>query len=250
MAERAAVTTLVPDIPAPAMLLLRLHADDAAALGPLRTRAGWALCEADGTLWLQCPDTAEAECAALPCGGRYRSDARGLLTPLHGTLPVAQAPAGPWLPLAEALAVQQVTAVMPGRTRERLTISLVRIGSESPAQALLLPLASLAAWVENAPRIRLNLLQFAAAADGRTFVRGTPLPPVPGSPFYLRGALALPCGWDFAPHVWAGWVEKSLAVPAGALALVHEDASMEMIGAEGFSPLTLAAVRRTLMTLP
>ncbi len=232
------------------MLLLRLHADDAAALGPHRTSAGWALCEDGGALWLQCPDTAEADCAALPCAGRYRSDAGGLLTPLHGSLPVARAPAVPWLPLAETLTVQPVMPVMPGRTRERPGISLVRTGNEAPAQALLLPLPVLAAWVENAPRLRLERLQFAAAADGRTFVRGVPLPPVPGAPYYFCGTLALPCGWDFAPHVWAGWVEKSLAVPAEALALVHEDSRIEMIGAEGFAPLTLAAVRRTLVTLP
>ncbi len=181
---------------------------------------------------------------------RYRSDARGLLTPLDGCVPVAQAPAGPWMPLAEILPVQSAVPGFPGRTRQRVEVALVRAGREQPAQALLLPLAELLPWVEQAPRIRLERLQFAAAADGRAFVKGTPLPPVAGTAFYFAGAMALPCGWEFAPHLWHGWVEKALAVPSGCMALVHSDARIELIGAEGFAPLTLAAVRRTLAAAP
>src|SRR5688572_13870184 len=159
------------------MLLLRLHRADSVALGPFRVRAGFALCSADDALWLQCPDMAEEETASLPCVARYRMNGRGLLTPFHSTLPVAAAPAGPWLPLEKALAVQPVQPVMPGRTRERLALSIVPTEREMCAQALLLPLAELAPWVEEAPRVRLERLQFAAAADGRALVRGTPLPP-------------------------------------------------------------------------
>jgi MoxR-vWA-beta-propeller ternary system domain bpX2 len=231
------------------MMVFAFHLPDAPSLAPHRTRAGWSACVENNALWLRCPDADAAECAALPAVARYRSDARGLLTPLEGTVPVAQAPAGPWLPLTEIFAVQSATPNYPGRTRQRLDISLVRTEREQPAQALLLPLAELLPWVELAPRIRLERLQFAAAADGCAFVKGTPLPPVPGAAFYFAGAMALPCGWDFAPHLWHGWVEKALAIPAGGLCLVQEDVRLELIGAEGFAPLTLAAVRRTLAAL-
>ncbi len=228
------------------MIILRLHSRDAAALAPHRTRAGWQLCGDGESLWLQCPDHAETECAALPCTERYHADNQGRLRLPGGTLPVAKTPAGPWLPLTEALPLQPGPPALPGRTREPLTISLVRSERAVTAGGMLLPLESLVPWVEKAPRLRLQRLQFAARADGQTFVRGTPLPPVAGVSFYMKGALALPCGWDFAPHVWSGWVEKALAVPAGALAVVHENATIELIGAEGFVPLTLGALRRTL----
>ncbi len=231
------------------MIVLVFSLTDAPALAPQRTRAGWTACLENGALWLRCPAADAAECAALPAVARYRCDSRGLLTPLEGSVPVAQAPAGPWLPLTEVFPVHPATPNFPGRTRQRLNVSLVRTEREQPAQAVLLPLAQMLPWVEQAPRIRLERLQFAAAADGRALVKGTPLPPVPGAVFYFAGAMALPCGWDFAPHLWHGWVEKALAIPAGGLCLVHEDARLELIGAEGFAPLTLAAVRRTVAAL-
>lgn len=231
------------------MLLLVFSTTDASALAPHRTRAGWTACVEDGALWLRCPVADAAECAALPAVARYRCHDGARLTPLAGRVPVAPAPAGPWLPLTEMLPVQSAAPCFPGRTRQRLEVSLVRTEREQPAQAVLLPLAVLLPWVEQAPRIRLERLQFAAAADGRAFVKGTPLPQVPGAAYYFAGAMALPCGWDFAPHLWHGWVEKALAIPAGGLCLVHEDARLELIGAEGFAPLTLAAVRRTLAAL-
>jgi len=228
------------------MLILRLARKDAAALAPHRTRADWGLCADGDALWLRCPADSEAACAALPCVARYRSDARGLLTPLPGTVPVAAAPPGPWRALTDFLTIQPAAAAMPGRGAGKVAVALVRSEETQPAEALLLSVPDLLPWVEQAPRVRLERLQFAAAADGRAFVRGRPLPQLAGAAFYFRGALAVPCGWDFAPHVWPGWLEQAIGLAPGMAALVHEDAQMEVIGAEGFTPLTLAAVRRTL----
>lgn len=227
------------------MLLLHLDPADATTLGPYRTRAGWELCAMEESIWIRCPESALEECANLPCRGRYRSDNSGRLTPLDATVPVMMAPGEEWQPLIESILILPVASRMPGTPRERVELSLVRSERETTADALLLSLEELAVWVEQAPRVRLDRLRFAAAPDGRALVIGTPLPPVPGTPHYLCGALALPCGWGFAPHLWPAWVDKSLSLPSGAMALIHENARIEVVGQEGLSPLTLAAIRCT-----
>jgi hypothetical protein len=44
-------------------------------------------------------------------------------------------------------------------------------------------------------------------------------------------------------------VEQVLMLAAGSIALVDPDGGMEIIGQEGFAPLTLAALRRTTVAL-
>ena len=229
------------------MLLLQMAIEDVSALGPFRTQAGWELHADAASVWVRCPVSAADDCAGLPCRGKYRVDAQGCITPWQGTVPVGNAPGGPWQALSDFLTVTAPVSGMPARARARLEITLQRSARVRTAESLLLEMSELAAWVERAPKVRLQRLKFAAAADGRALVLGSPLPPLPGVAHYHWGTMAIPCGWEFASHVWPGWVESSLALPKGALALVGSDARLEIIGEEGFTPLTLAAVRLTLL---
>ena len=232
------------------MLVLQLPADSPARLGPYRTQSGWEVCEENQTLWLSLPVEAAEPAATLPCLARYRIDARQRLIPLHGSLPTGLLPVGPWQSLEAFLTIAAPAAVLPGRQQGKLEITLTRSSSETEPTALLATLPDLAAWADKASRLRLGRLSFAAAADGRVFVRGTPLPSVPGIPWYFQGNLALPAGWEFAPPLRPAWVERVLLPAPGSIALVEPDGRVELIGQEGFAPLTLAALRRTTAALP
>ncbi len=231
------------------MIVLQLPADSAARLGPYRTQSGWEVCEENQTLWLRLPVEAAESAAALPCLARYRVDARQRLIPLHGSVPTGLLPVGPWQSLEVFLTIVPPAAVLPGRQQGKLGITLTRSSCEIEPTALLASLADLAAWAGRASRLRLNRLTFAAAADGRVFVRGTPLPSVPGTPWYFQGNLALPAGWEFVPPLRPAWVERVLLPAPGSIGLVEPDGHVELIGQEGFAPLTLAALRRTTAAL-
>jgi hypothetical protein len=236
------------------MLVLQLPMDAASLLGPHRMQAGWEVCQdlKENTLWLRCPDGARNATAALPCTARYRTDHAGRLIPWTGTLPVAKMPAGPWEALNVWLVAGAPPLSLPGRGQSRVDIRLERSSRERTPSALLLDLDSLLAWAETASRLRLSGLNFAASASGggRALVTGTPLPPVPGTACYFHGRLTLPCGWDFPPPLWPAWVEQCLSLPQEALALLDPSGRVEILEQEGFMPLTLAAVRRTLGALP
>lgn len=240
-------------------------------LGPHRKRGGWEVCEtetetAEGItgarrkLWLRCPDrdTAEELMAGLPCAGRYRVGTSGSLVPLGKKLPVGRVPAGPWVKLMDWLKVEGPQAVLPGRCQGKVEVRLERSGREEPAAGLLMSLEMLTAWAESASRLRMGRLRFAVSGFGnsrgagtnaddgpRALVLGEPPPSAPGQACYARGRLLLPCGWDFTPPVVAAWVEESLALPPGAVALLDPSGSVEMLEQESFAPLSLAAVRRT-----
>lgn len=233
------------------MPLLQLPADSAESLAPHRTRPGWEVCRADGAWWLRIPDDAHSMQAAapLPALARYQVDPRRRLIPLHGTLPIGREPAGPWEPLGEVLRVQPPAALFPGRLGARLALEWVRSPLEKEPAALLTTLHVLLPWAENAARARLRPLVFAAAPEGKVFVRGTPLPSVPGTVFYFQNNLALPCGWDFAPPLRAAWVGPALGLPVHSIALLTPPSGVAEISQESFVPLTLAALRRTLEQL-
>ncbi len=232
------------------MIVLQLPADSHARLGQHRTQSGWEICEENQALWLRLPEEAVARAAALPSLARYRVDVRQRLIPLLGSLPTGLLPLGPWQSLEDFLTIAAPPAVLPGRQQGKLEITLTRSSCETEPTALLARLEDLTAWADKASRLRLGRLSFAAAADGRVFVRGTPLPSVPGIPWYFQGNLALPAGWEFALPLRPAWVERALLPAPGSIALVDPDGCMEIIGQEGFAPLTLAALRRTTAALP
>jgi len=229
------------------MFVFHLSPGTLSALGPPRTRPGWEICEAGEALWLRCPETpAEAEAtSALPVLARYRTDSQDRLIPWQGSLPVALVPAGPWQALTDYLEVTPFPARLPGRNQQRVTVTLSPSPHETEPTALLAGLADLLVWADQASRLRLGRLKFAAARDGRVLVIGTPLPPIPGTACYFQGALGLPCGWDVAAPLQAGWVGQSLALPPGAMALLDPAGGVEIISLEAIIPLSLAALRRT-----
>lgn len=227
------------------MQILLLPPASTTSLGPHRTRAGWEICEDGAHIWLRIPDEAEAQTATLPALARYRIDSRQRLITLNATLPVGLSPVGPWQSLTEFLTVPPPSPLLPGRTPGKLEINLSRSSREVEPAALLADLSALLPWAESASRLRLARLTFASTNDSRVLVRGTPLPPVPGSAHYVQGRLALPCGWELTPPLLPAWVEESLALPAGAIALLLPDGGIEMLGQESFTQLSLAALRRT-----
>ena len=231
------------------MLVLRLHPDSIAALGPHRTQPAWEACIAEDALWLRCPEADAARTAALPCTVRFRTNDAGDLVPATGRIAVRRAPHGRWSALVDFLTPQPPRPLLPATVPGGFAVRLVPSSAEAVAAALLAPLAALTAWAEDAPRVRRDRLAFAATPDGTAIVRGTPLPAVPGTPLHRRGALLLPCGFDLPAGIATSWVEASLTLPAGALVLVAPDGRWHRVDAEAFVPFSLAALRRTARTL-
>src|SRR5207248_2131641 len=114
-----------------------------------------------------------------------------------------------------------------------------------PASVLVTALADWVAYATTVPAIRLRPLRFAAAADGRALVRGTPLPPIQGRRYTEAAGLAVPAGFDWSPPVEPAVLRKLLGLGDGDLALFDEDATYERIDASQFARATRSAARAT-----
>lgn len=224
----------------------KIDARDLGALAGHRGLSGWSLCpDADGTFWLKVPPADEDAFRKLPLIGRWSADAAGKLVREGRVVPEALLPADGWQTLATLLPVAPPMRGAPGMPPPAVAFCLEPDDSGHPAAALLCRRETFTAWAANAFAPRLDCLRFACCEDGRIFVAGSPLPPLPGTGFHRIGRLWLPCGWRLPDHAWPELLEEVLGLGRNRMSLLHPDGSHEDLDEENLVPATRAAVRTT-----
>jgi hypothetical protein len=186
----------------------------------------------------------------LPGAQRFAVQADGALIPDSARLPRGKLPEVDWQPLSAWISLAPQPAAFAGELRRRAALRLVRTGQEESACVLLTPWAEWQAYALSASALRLRPLRFAVCDDGRTLLRGNPLPPLLGERYVEHGGIAVPCGWSLAPALDPPIIRELLGIPAADLALFKEDISWEWIRAERFVSATRSSVRATKETLP
>jgi hypothetical protein len=224
----------------------RIASADLRALAAHRGRRGWALrAEGPKHFWLRVPAADEAAFRMLPLTGRWSPDDEGRMVRDGRRVVESVLPDDGWQPLTESLPLAPPRRNMPGMAPAPAAFELVRAEEEQPAGALLCRLEDFAAWTDTAITPRLSVLDFAAAADGRAFICGHPLPPVKGGVFHRAGRLWLPCGWQLPEHAWPELLEEMLGLGRSRTAIFHADGGHEILADENRVPATRAAVRTT-----
>ena len=227
---------------------LCLALDDASSLSALRLTVGIEVAEVKDSLWVRGQKSGEElhrKLAALPARARYEWLPPNQLRALEQRIPSARMPDAAWQRLDAWLQVEVPSSALPAERPAAVGLRLVRSSDEREAELLQTSVDELAAYAATAPQIRLAPLQFAARSDGSVFVRGTPLPPVPGERFVLHGSLAVPSGWHWQPAVGVAAVVRSLGIPEGALVVWHSDGTLVRLHAEQWVPFSRAALRAT-----
>jgi hypothetical protein len=227
---------------------VRIPAEKALAAAALRLRPGVLVCASNDGLWLRgerLTEDLELELRKLPGAQRFSVGEAGALTPEGARIPRGRLPDGTWQPLSAWLVPAPQPPAFAGRTEVRVPLRLVRADHEEPATVLVTTLNEWSTYASNAPLVRLRRLRFATAADGRTAVRGEPLPPVPGRRYVEREGVAVPSGFRLLPDVDPPTVRRLLTIQADDLALFHDDGSWERIAATEFVAATRAAARAT-----
>jgi hypothetical protein len=224
----------------------KLDAKDLAALAGHRGLAGWSLCpDGTGGYWLKVPAGDEEVFRTLPLLGRWTADAAGKLVREGHRVAEALLPAAGWQALASYLPLSPPFRGAPGMPPPAVAFRLVPDHAGHPAAALLGRLDAFAAWTETAFAPRLERLRFACCEDGRAFIEGTPLPPLPGTGYHRHGRLWLPCGWRLPDHAWPELLEEVLGLGRNRMSLLHPDGGHEDLDEENLVPAARAAVRST-----
>jgi hypothetical protein len=124
-------------------------------------------------------------------------------------------------------------------------LRLVRSTREQTPELLLTSVEIFSSYTRQAPRVRLERLQFAADDRGRVLVRGTPLPPVPGQRHVLHGGVAVPVGFMWEPAISVEALGRMFGVSGDALVLWEETGQYTRLHEEQFIPVTRSAGRAT-----
>ena len=216
------------------------------AAGALRLRGDVRVREADDALWLRgdnLTDELDLELRRLPGALRHTVDTDDRYTETDHRIPAGTLPADGWVPLSSWLKPQPQPAALAGTLPRRAPLRVERSETEQPASLLLTTLAAWHTYATTAPAVRLCPLRFAACANGRTIIHGTPLPPVQGRRYAERDGVAVPCGFAIVPRLEPAVLRDVLALKPGDVVLFAEDGSYEQINAGSFARATRAAAR-------
>jgi hypothetical protein len=225
---------------------LRLARENASSLAGLRLIPGIEVAGAGDELWLRGQRAEESTgLLALPAVERYEWQPPDRLRRVDQRIPSQRLPSLEWQPLDSWLRVELPTAALPANDPAPVALRLARAGREHTPDLLLTRWNEFASFALSAARVRLERWHFAATADGRVLVRGTPLPPLPGQRFLLQNGVAVPAGFTWLPAVSAAVLARRLGASAEALVMWNEDGTITRFHPEQFVPVTRSAIRTT-----
>jgi hypothetical protein len=222
--------------------------EDAAALAAIRLIGGIEVAEAGKEIWLRGQrgdDLLDEKLSALPANARYEWLKPDQLRRIDQRVPAGRFPALQWQPLVAWSQVELPVAALPALEPRIVSLRLIRSGAEQEPELLLTDIAAFHKFASQAAQVRLERLQFAAAADGRVLVRGKPLPPLPGCRYVLHCGIAVPAGFCWEPAVSPEVLARRFVVSRDALVLWNKDGTITRLHGEQFIPVSRSAVRAT-----
>ncbi|HEX5104438.1 MAG TPA: hypothetical protein VFV87_11535 [Pirellulaceae bacterium] len=236
--------------------------ESAAGLARLRRIPALAVSEAGEGIWLRgnaLDESLERELKRIPGGERFAALDDGQLVPEGCLVPLGRLPGEGWVLLADWLQVslpmvklvERKNVVVrsanerPFAERKATNLSLVPTGDAREPTLLETSLSSLTQYVATAPQWRIERWTFAATADGRAIVRGTPLAPIPGTQWVEVEGVATPAGFTWSPPVDAEVVRQVLQLAKDEVALLRPDGTWDRIAPDQWVRASRSALRGT-----
>lgn len=222
--------------------------EDASALAPLRLSAGIEVAEGMREIWLRGKSADEGllhKLSGLPARERFEWLATNQLRRVDQRVPSARLPELRWQPIAGWVQVELPASAFPAFEPRSISLRLARSQVEREPELLLAATVDFREFAVRAAAVRLQRLQFAANGRGEVLIRGTPLPPLPGKRFVMRGSVAVPAGFSWKPAVSADVVIRLVGASGEALVVWNEDGTITRLHSEQFVAATRSAVNAT-----
>ena len=225
--------------------ILILQKKDKAALGAVRCIANLKAAMQEEEIWIRGIDfqTKDLRIQQLPAVKIYRLGEENLLFPNKKITPVGKLPELEWESLQTFIAVEAPVSAMPGEVQDSLLIRLVVAKEEQNVEALLIDLKAWKEYAATAPQIRLEQIQFAVSENDEVLICGTPMIPLPGKTFWLRGNVLLPSGYDLEMPVFAKMIQKRLDREGASFILFRENGTWEKIAFQDLIKGQRSAIR-------
>jgi hypothetical protein len=213
-------------------------------LGVVRTLPNVQVGLSETTIWLMSPDE-DIRLRQLPVLHTYRLDEENRLFPEGKKTPVGMLPELDWEPLQRWMPIEFPASALPGEAKAQIKVKLIQAEIEKKADALLAEWSVWNKYAQAASAHRLKPLAFAAAADNRVLIIGTPLPPIPGKAYWVEGPWIIPCGKKLEFEFLSKALAAQLNPEKNAMLLLHEENRLELIFSSNLITTSRSAVRKT-----
>lgn len=165
----------------------------------------------------------------------------------HGSgLPQGNVPSLLWSPIDRGLQVS-----LPAfnhnyfGVQEKANALMVRTEHEITPVAMLVSVESLRDYLETAPSVRLNQVEWVLVGE-RAFLRGTPLLPLNGEVYWQKGQSYIPAGYDLDLPVLSEVYDSLLSAGGTHMILWDKNSTYTRILLNSFRPLSIGSFRNSI----
>jgi hypothetical protein len=151
-----------------------------------------------------------------------------------------------WTPIDRALPV-----ILPAFNHnyfgihDKISIELIVSEKEEEACAMITTLETLKHYIETAPAIRLQSIQWTILNKKNVLLVGKPLLPVTGNTYWQQQEMLLPVGFDFELPVLANKIRHKINPEKQVVVLWNSNNTYQLIDKQAFKPLSLGSFRAT-----
>ena len=149
-----------------------------------------------------------------------------------------------WAPIAKMLPIE-----LPKGNynffgfEETFEIKLKKTAAERPAFGMLAPLANLKAYVQTAPKVRLEALEWVIIKQHLVFIVGQPLLPIKGFTYWKEKDFLLPTGFEFEFDILIEDIRKKVNASTENWVLWNKDSSYILLPKNSVKPLSIGSFR-------
>lgn len=230
-----------------ANFIARMSAKDIVLLGAVRCMKELQVAPDDEWIWikLSSEDEKEKSLMQLPLVCTYTEDEQGNLFLPGALTPVEILKELNWQPLTSFLSVRLPVSALPVNEVAPVPIKIIQSEVHKPGSAILTQLSIWKTYAETAPAARLQLLRFAVSEKNEVLIIGNPLPPLPGTEYWIENGILIPAGYDFEIKLAATFINEQLNKNNENLVMMDSDGRYTVIAKSLFVPAKRSAVRLT-----
>lgn len=200
------------------------------------------------TIWIKDLDYAQinsVDVKSIPYCELFE-EKNGKLHRLGSSLPSMNAPSCLWTPMDRGLPVELPTYNNNFfETEQKIEIKLVQSEMEREAFGMLVSLKTLGEYLESAPHVRTQKLQWMIVDDNKALIVGTPLLPLRGTAYWRIQRFLIPTGFDFDVHSLTPVLNNVLNQYGDKIIVWEPTGGCFAVSVSQLAPLSLSSYRIT-----
>jgi hypothetical protein len=229
-------------------ILFKLHERDKASLGNIRCLTAVSAAKDGDDIWIRVVDnnsTVDSKLKQLPVKSTFTLDEKNQLFLTDAVTPVAVLKEMEWIPINEFIPVKAPVSNLPGKTNQKVDVTLIPSTVERRGNAVLTTLKTWKEYAESVSAVRLAVLKFAVSANNEVLVIGNPLPSLPGKEYWLYNNILLPCGYDFEVPFVSTFLNSNILSGNEGVILFNTNSKWQLIDESLFVEAKRSAIRLT-----